>query len=62
MAIKASINRGLSNDLKMAFPYIIPMSRPLVLDQIIKDPYWLAGFTLFFLIFDQKKSGEGCFE
>lgn len=51
VAIKASMNKGLSPELKAAFPYITPMDRPLVKDSKIQDPNWLAGFT----------SGEGCF-
>jgi hypothetical protein len=43
--IKASMNLGLSDKLKAAFPDYIPVHRPLVLDQKIKDPYWLAGFV-----------------
>jgi len=38
LAIKASMNKGLSTVLKTAFPDIIPIARPLVVDQIIKDP------------------------
>jgi hypothetical protein len=34
-----------------ALPDIIPVSRPKVEDQIIKDPHWLSGFI----------AGEGCF-
>jgi hypothetical protein len=51
VAIKASINLGLSVVLKAAFPNITPVSRPVLVNQEIKDPYWLAGFV----------SGEGCF-
>ena len=50
VAIKASMNFGLNDQLKEAFPNIIPADRPLVIDQKIKDPFWLAGFT----------SAEGC--
>jgi hypothetical protein len=40
MAIKAPMNNGLSNELKTAFlNTIIPVERPLVLDQEIKDPH-----------------------
>jgi len=39
VAIKASINLGLSNDLKTAFPGIIPIKRPLIQNQKILDPY-----------------------
>jgi len=49
--IRASMNKGLSNELKVAFPKIIPIDRPSVLNCKIQDPSWLAGFT----------SGEGCF-
>jgi len=57
VGIKASINKGLSEELKAAFPNLIPVKRPLVSPlsalsaKNIFDPYWLAGFT----------SGEGCF-
>ena len=51
VAIKASMNNGLSASLKEAFPGIIPVPRPVVVDQEIKDPKPLAGFT----------GGEGCF-
>ena len=51
VAIKASMNLGLSDELKAAFPEIVPVKRPLVGDQKITDPYWLAGFI----------SAEGCF-
>jgi len=36
--IKASMNRGLSNELKTAFPDVIPMIRPLVENKTIKGP------------------------
>lgn len=45
------MNNGLSKVLKEAFPNIISMPRPLVVDQSIKDPQWVAGFS----------SGESCF-
>jgi len=51
LSLKASINRGLTNELKLNFPDIIPASRPLVINQVIKDPNWLSGFV----------TGEGCF-
>lgn len=49
--IKASMNWGLSDELNSKFPEIIPMLRPLVLDNKIPHPEWMAGFT----------SGEGSF-
>ena len=51
VSIRASINLGLSNDLKAAFPGIVPIKRPLIQNQKILDPNWLAGFA----------SGEACF-
>lgn len=45
VAIKASANRGLSEKIQAAFPNIVPVDRPRVLDQIIKDPNWIAGFS-----------------
>ena len=51
VAIKASMNRGLSEKMKSAFPDVVPVVRPLVINQKIKDPNWLVGFS----------SAEGCF-
>ena len=42
---------GLSDHLKTAFPNVIPEVRPIVVNKIIADPQWLAGFA----------SAEGCF-
>lgn len=50
-AIKASMNKGLSEELKTALPNINPVSKPTLVDQTIKNPNWLAGFV----------SGEGTF-
>ena len=38
-------------EFRTAFPLILPVQKPLVKDQVVPDPYWLAGFV----------SGEGCF-
>ena len=51
IAIRAAMNLGLSDEVKKAFPDVFPVTRPLVLNQKIQDPYWLSGFT----------SAEGCF-
>lgn len=51
VAIKASVNLGLSERLIIAFPDVTPVLRPLITNQKVDNPYWLAGFT----------SGEGCF-
>jgi len=39
VAIKASMNLGLSDELKKAFHSVEPVARPLVLDKKIKIPY-----------------------
>jgi len=49
--LKTSLNLGIKDELKAHFPNTVPVSRPLVVEPEIKDPYWLSGFV----------SGEGCF-
>ena len=49
--IKASINKGLSDEIKAVFPKSIKVHRPIVENKIIPHSMWVAGFT----------SGEGCF-
>lgn len=49
--IRASLNLGLSDVLKVAFPNTIPILRPKVTNQVIPHPQWVAGFV----------TGEGCF-
>jgi len=51
LAIKASMNNGLSEELKANFPNIVPVERPIVENTFERHPNWLAGFT----------SAEGCF-
>lgn len=51
LSIKATMNLGLPKSLKTVFPDIFPIIRPEVLDNNIKDPNWVTGFT----------NGEGCF-
>ena len=45
------MNKGLSEDLKTAFPNVTPVSRPMVDVATIPDPNLIAGFV----------SGEGSF-
>nr|YP_009574619.1 LAGLIDADG endonuclease [Orbilia dorsalia]QBF58420.1 LAGLIDADG endonuclease [Orbilia dorsalia] len=52
VAIKSSINKGLSEDLSIAFPNLKPVPRPLIENKTIPNEQWIAGFT----------SGEGCFK
>ena len=52
IAIRASINRGLSPELQKVFYNVDPVDQPLVQNKKkIEDPNWLSGFT----------SAEGCF-
>ena len=51
ISIRSSMNKGLTSKLKLEFTNLIPVKRPLIDQQIIKDPYWLVGFV----------DGEGCF-
>ena len=51
VGIRASLNKGLSDELKEAFPNHKQVDRPLVDLVQIPDPNWLVGFT----------DGEGCF-
>ena len=51
IAIKASLNLGLSTILKTTFSDIVPVLRPVVQVPQNFNPYWFAGFA----------SGEACF-
>jgi hypothetical protein len=51
VGLKASLNKGLPEGLKAAFPHVNSVPRPQVECQQISHPYWLAGFA----------SGEGHF-
>jgi hypothetical protein len=45
IAIRASLNWGLSEELKVAFPNTVLVKRPLINSQLILDPQWVSGFT-----------------
>lgn len=51
VGIKASLNLGLPDNLKEAFPKVVQFNRPEYTFKGITDPYWVAGFT----------SGDGSF-
>ena len=48
LEIKASINKGLSDKLKIAFPNITVLDKSVAIDNKIPDPQWLAGFATAF--------------
>lgn len=45
------MNLGLTNELALAFPNILPIEKPVIKNLSVKDPNWISGFT----------SGDGCF-
>jgi hypothetical protein len=49
--LKASLNKGLSNELKISFPKVIAIIRPKINLPITINYNWIAGFF----------TGEGCF-
>jgi hypothetical protein len=51
VSLKASLNRGLSETLNIAFPEITSVLRPEVKLSGIIDPFWFTGFV----------DAEGCF-
>nr|QCW06949.1 hypothetical protein [Drechslerella brochopaga] len=59
LSFKCSLNLGLSEELKNKFPGIEPVKRPLVIDNNIPSPFWMAGFTTgdgsFYLTIRSKK-------
>ena len=52
VSLKASINKGLSEELQAAFPQCVPTPRPVINNKLIPNPEWLAGFV----------SGDGSFK
>lgn len=51
VAIRSSLNKGLSENLKQGFPGIVPMPRPIIQPPKVFNSYWISGFV----------SGDGCF-
>lgn len=51
VGIRASLNTGMNLNLREAFPEVVPVARPLVVERIVPNPSWFAGFT----------SAEACF-
>lgn len=45
LSYKASLNLGLSEELKDKFSDIVAVKRPLIIDKDIPSPHWVAGFT-----------------
>ena len=61
--IRSSLNLGLPNELKKAFPGTVPQIRPEILLKNISGPSWLAGFATgesnFFIAVQKSKSKSG---
>jgi len=51
VSIRASMNKGLPETLKIAFSDVTPYTIPLAVSSEIRDPNWVVGFT----------EAEGCF-
>jgi hypothetical protein len=51
VAIRSSLNKGLSENLKQGFPGIVPIPRPMIQAPEVFNSYWISGFV----------SGDGCF-
>lgn len=51
VSLRVSLNKGLPEELKVAFPNLNIIDRPVNSNTLINDPNWLAGFF----------SGEACF-
>ena len=45
IGLKSSLNWGLSDSLKKAFPNVTTVNRPLYKFNGIPDPFWVTGFT-----------------
>ena len=43
--LKYNLNKGLSDDVREAYPNIIPVSRPHYSFNEIPNPYWISGFV-----------------
>ena len=55
VAIKSSLNKGLSEELKQVFPDIIALPRPILQPAKGFNPHWISGFALFFFDVISKK-------
>jgi len=51
VAIRASMNLGLKENLKKAFSSVVPLARPIIISRSVPHGMWMAGFV----------SGEGSF-
>lgn len=45
LALKCNLNKGLSDELKEAFPHIVPVNRPEYEFKGIPHPFWISGFA-----------------
>ena len=45
LALKYNLNKGLPDDLKSAFPNIVPVARPAYKFKDIPNPFWISGFV-----------------
>ena len=45
LALKYNLNKGIPDELKLAFPNVLPLDRPNYEFNGIPDPFWISGFV-----------------
>jgi len=45
LGLKYNLNKGLPDEIKIAFPKIVPIDRPAYTYPEIPDPHWVSGFV-----------------
>lgn len=45
LALKYNLNKGLPEELKVAFPNVVPVSIPVFEFNGIPDPFWVSGLV-----------------
>ena len=45
VSLRYYLNKGLTDELKKAFPNIVPFERPEYIFKSIPDPFWISGFV-----------------
>ena len=48
LSTRAGLNLGLSEELRLSFPYVEAVKKPLVKSTDSMNPYWIAGLAFIF--------------
>lgn len=64
VSLKASLNKGLSEGLKVAFPNVIPAEIPVFYSYGELEPHWISGFitaegTFFISLYEKEERKAG---